>query len=111
MIETLEILEEAPESLCVSLTAFYLCQLSRPSFLIEPTAPQKSFKQKMEENALRRAAVLSYMQGKGAPANARELIDYFKESKETIRSTIDRMERDKVLRRINVNRVLHWEPR
>ena len=111
MSETLECFRDSQEATAKSLTAFCIYQAMRPSFLIEPTSPQKSFKQIMEENFLRRATILAYMQGKGSPANARELIDHLKESKETIRSSIIRMERDKVLRRINVDRVLHWFPR
>lgn len=94
-----------------SLTAFYLHQLSLGSFLDALTAPQKTLSQKMAANLLRRWTILAYCQGKGAPINAREIIDYLGESKETVRSTLERMERDNLVRRENVGGKLHWRPK
>jgi hypothetical protein len=107
----IECFQDSQEATAKSLTAFYLAQIARPSFLEAMTAPAKTLSQKMEANLLRRWTILAYCQGKGGPVSAREVIDYLGESKETIRSTLERMERDNLMRRINVGRVLHWQPK
>jgi len=111
MIATQEMPSKASESTPVSLTAFSLQQLALPSFWGAQTPPQKTYAEMMAANLLRRWTILAYCQGKGAPINAREIIDYLGESKETVRSTLERMERDNLMRRENVGGKLHWSAR
>jgi DNA-binding HxlR family transcriptional regulator len=104
----MEMPSKASETRQVSMTAFYVGQLSIPSFW-SPSGP------KTQTQAERSAAVkarkwiiLAYQQGKGEPFNAQEMIEYLDISRSVIRNTLEMMEKEGLLRRVNLNGRVHW---
>jgi hypothetical protein len=100
-----EMPSRASQSTPVSLTAFYLAQLSLGSFLKQETP--KGMKQKMEERAARIETIKRLMAG-GEPFSVRDICNVIGENKEVVRGTLEKMDKTGIVRRINHDKQVKW---
>jgi len=105
MTTGLECFHNAQEATAKTITAFYLAQLSRESFLRQETP--KGMKQKMEERAARIETIKRLMAG-GEPFSVRDLCNLIGENKEVIRGTLEKMDKTGIVRRINHDKQVKW---
>lgn len=91
-----------------SATAFCLDQANKKPWTDELNKPRLGWTEMQQANQKLRESIVEFAKSKVSPFTTREAIDWASSDKSRVNSAITRLEREKILGRVNLNGRLHW---